>query len=65
MVEDDELTTIAIESSKTIEIECIMPKESIDDRYRDAPYFIAPEDKVGHDAFAVMRDAMKKEEDGR
>jgi hypothetical protein len=42
-----------------------MPKESIDDRYRDAPYFIAPEDKVGHDAFAVMRDAMKKEEDGR
>ena len=37
-----------------------MPKSSIDDRYRDAPYYIAPEDKVGQEAFAVIRDAMKK-----
>jgi DNA end-binding protein Ku len=59
-VEDDELTNIAIESSKTIDIERFVPKESIDDRYRDAPYYIAPEDKVGQEAFAVIRDAMKK-----
>src|SRR6188474_472659 len=52
IVEDDELANIAIESS--------VPKESIDDRYRDAPYYIAPEDKVGQEAFAVIRDAMKK-----
>ena len=60
IVEDDELTNIAIESSKTIDIERFVPKESIDDRYRDAPYYIAPEDKVGQEAFAVIRDAMKK-----
>ena len=60
IVEDDELSNIAIESSKTIDIESFVPKDSIDDRYRDAPYYIAPEDKVGQEAFAVIRDAMKK-----
>jgi non-homologous end joining protein Ku len=27
---------------------------------RDTPYYLAPEDKVGQEAFAVIRDAMKK-----
>jgi DNA end-binding protein Ku len=59
-VEDEELEEIAIESSHTVDIEKFVPKESIDDRYRDTPYYIAPEDKVGQEAFAVIRDAMKK-----
>ena len=59
-VEDEELAEIAIESSHTVEIEKFVPKESIDDRYRDTPYYLAPEDKVGQEAFAVIRDAMKK-----
>ena len=36
-----------------------IPNE-IDDRYRDTPYYLAPEDRVGQEAFAVIRDAMKK-----
>ena len=36
-----------------------MPKVTIDDRYRDTPYYLAPEDKVGQEAFAVIRDAMR------
>ena len=59
-VEDDELAEIAIESSHTIDIEKFVPKSSIDDRYRDTPYYLAPEDQVGREAFAVIRDAMKK-----
>ena len=59
-VEDAELTDIAIESSHTVDIEKFVPKVSIDDRYRDTPYYLAPEDKVGQEAFAVIRDAMKK-----
>ena len=59
-VEDDELAEIAIESSHTVDIEKFVPKASIDDRFRDAPYYLAPEDKVGQEAFAVIRDAMKK-----
>ena len=59
-VEDEELAEIAIESSHTVEIEKFVPKASIDDRYRDTPYYLAPEDQVGQEAFAVIRDAMKK-----
>jgi DNA end-binding protein Ku len=59
-VEDDELAEIAIESSHTVDIEKFVPKASIDDRFRDTPYYLAPEDKVGQEAFAVIRDAMKK-----
>jgi DNA end-binding protein Ku len=59
-VEDDELSNIAIESTHTVDIEKFVPKVSIDDRYRDTPYYLAPEDKVGQEAFAVIRDAMKK-----
>ena len=60
VVEDDELASIAIDSTRTVEIERFVPKESIDDRYRDTPYYLAPEDQVGQEAFAVIRDAMKK-----
>src|ERR1700674_1585125 len=59
-VEDDELAEIALESTRTVDIEKFVPKASIDDRYRDTPYYLAPEDKVGQEAFAVIRDAMKK-----
>ena len=60
MVEADELAEIAIESSHTVDIEKFVPKASIDDRFRDTPYYLAPEDQVGQEAFAVIRDAMKK-----
>ena len=60
IIEDDELANVAIESSRTVDIEKFVPKSSIDDRYRDIPYYLAPEDKVGQEAFAVIRDAMKK-----
>jgi len=59
-VEDEELAEIAVESTHTVEIEKFVPRASIDDRYRDTPYYLAPEDKVGQEAFAVIRDAMKK-----
>jgi DNA end-binding protein Ku len=59
-VEDAELSEIAIESTRTVDIEKFVAKPSIDDRYRDPPYHLAPEDQVGQEAFAVIRDAMKK-----
>jgi len=37
---------------------CQRPRSTI--AYRDTPYYLAPEDNVGQEAFAVIRDAMKK-----
>lgn len=58
-VEDEEIEKIRIESSHTITIETFVPRSEIDDRYPDVPYYIAPTDKVGQEAFAVIRDAIR------
>ena len=39
-----------------------MPRDEIDKRYLDHPYYIAPNGKAGIDAFAVIRDAMKNQD---
>ncbi len=36
-----------------------MPRTEIDDRYLNSPYYIAPTDQVGQEAFAVIRDAIR------
>jgi len=59
MVEDDELEKIKIESSHTIDIDSFVPRTEIDDRYLDSPYYIAPTDKVGQEAFTVIRDVIR------
>jgi DNA end-binding protein Ku len=59
MVEDDELDAIAIESNHTIEIDTFVPRSEIDERYLDSPYYIAPNEPVGQEAFAVIREAMR------
>jgi DNA end-binding protein Ku len=58
-VEDDELEAIAVESNHTIEIDKFVPRAQIDERFLDSPYYIAPNDEVGQEAFAVIREAMR------
>jgi DNA end-binding protein Ku len=58
-VDDDELDAVAIESNHTIEIDSFVPRSQIDERYLDSPYYIIPDDKVGEEAFAVIREAMR------
>jgi len=58
-VEDEEIEKIQIESTHTIEIDSFVPRAEIDDRYMDSPYYIAPTDKVGQEAFAVIRDTIR------
>ena len=49
-----------VESTRTIEIDQFVPRNEIDDRYIDSPYYIAPDGQVGQDAFAVIRDTIAK-----
>jgi DNA end-binding protein Ku len=58
-VDDDELDAVAVESNHTIEIGSFVPRSQIDERYLDSPYYIIPNDQVGQEAFAVIRDAMR------
>jgi DNA end-binding protein Ku len=47
-----------LENPRMIEIERFIPKAQIDPRYHHTPYYIAPRDLVGQEAYAVIRDAM-------
>jgi DNA end-binding protein Ku len=58
MVEDTDLEGLKIDSTKTIEIETFVPQAEVDQIYLDSPYYLAPDDKVAEEAFAVIREAM-------
>src|SRR5881275_1444780 len=58
-VSKDELEDIALESTHTIEIDEFVPKADIDSRYLIRPYYLVPDGKVGHDAFAVVRETIR------
>jgi DNA end-binding protein Ku len=59
LVDDEELDAVAVESTHTIEIDSFVPRKQIDERYLDSPYYITPDDQVGQEAFAVIREAMR------
>jgi DNA end-binding protein Ku len=60
-LEPEELEAIAIESKRVIDIDEFVPREEIDELYLNAPYYIIPDGEVGQQAFAVMREAIRKE----
>jgi DNA end-binding protein Ku len=55
----DELENIALESTRTIDIDQFVPRSEIDDLYIVRPYYLVPDGKVGHDAYAVIRETIK------
>jgi DNA end-binding protein Ku len=60
-LEPEELDAIAIESKRVIEIDEFVPKADIDELYLNNPYYIIPDGEVGQQAFAVIREAIRKE----
>jgi DNA end-binding protein Ku len=58
-VSKEELENIALESTRTIDINEFVPKSDIDPRYLIRPYYLRPDGKVGHDAFAVIRETIR------
>lgn len=59
--DEEELDEVALESTHTIEIESFIPAEEVDRIYLDESYYIVPNDPVAMEAFAVIREAMRKE----
>jgi len=59
-IDPEELESIALESRRTIDIAEFVSRDEIDDLYFNNRYYIIPNGEVGHQAFAVMREAIKK-----
>jgi DNA end-binding protein Ku len=59
-VSKEELENVALESTRTIDIDEFVDKAEIDPRYLIRPYYLRPDGKVGHDAFAVIRETIRE-----
>jgi DNA end-binding protein Ku len=59
LLEDDELESVRLESTRTIDIDMFVPEASIGWIWRDKAHYLTPDDPVGEEAFCVIRDAMK------
>jgi DNA end-binding protein Ku len=60
-LEPEELEAVAVESTRTLEIDQFVPRKEIDELYLNNPYYIVPDGDVGQQAFAVIREAIRKE----
>ena len=60
LVTDDEIKAVRLESTRTIDIERFVPEGDIPRVYWDHPYYLAPDGKLAQEAFAVIREAMKR-----
>src|SRR3978361_993060 len=59
-VTKQELENVALESTRTIEIDEFGDRSEIDPRHLIRPYYLVPDGKVGHDAFAVIRETIRE-----
>jgi len=60
LLTDEEIKSVKLESTKTIDIERFVPGDEIDRIYWDNPYYLAPDGKMAQEAFAVIRTAMEQ-----
>lgn len=56
----EELENVAVESTRSIQIDEFVQRDEIDPRYNIRPYYLCPDGKVGHDAFAVLRETIRE-----
>lgn len=62
LVEDEELDNVALESTHTIEIEHFVPLTEVDRIFLDESFYLVPQDEMSQEAFAVIREAMRKDD---
>lgn len=62
LMTDEEIKSVKLESTKTIDIERFVPAADIDRIYWDNPYYLAPAGKLAQEAFGVIREALARSE---
>jgi non-homologous end joining protein Ku len=49
----------SLASTHTMEVDSFVPRDAIDQRFLDTPYYVTPNEPAGHEAFAVIREATR------
>ena len=61
VLDSEEVAAAVPDSDKTLSISAFIACGDIDDVYFDKPYYIAPADKMAAEAFALIREGMRKQ----
>jgi DNA end-binding protein Ku len=61
-IETDEIDAIKLDTNHVIDIVSFVPAKEIDALYFNEPYYIAPSEEHGEEAFAVIREAMNEKD---
>lgn len=62
LLTDEDLESVELETVRTMDIEKFVPRGSIEWVYLETPYYLTANDKIGDEAFAVIRQAMEAED---
>jgi DNA end-binding protein Ku len=57
-LEDEELDAVALETTRTIDIQGFAPRDSIETIWYDRPHYLTPNGEIGVEAYSVIREAM-------
>jgi DNA end-binding protein Ku len=60
LLTEEEIKSVKLESTKTIDIQRFVPGDEIDRLYWDNPYYLAPDGEMAQEAFGVIRTALEK-----
>lgn len=60
VMEPDEIAAAVPEATRTLEVDSFLACKDVDTVYFDKPYFLKPADEADEEAFAVMREGMRK-----
>lgn len=58
LLDPEEIAAAVPESDKVLAVEAFLPCGAIDDVYFDKPYYLTPADRVGEEAFVLLREGM-------
>ena len=60
IVSNEELQSVRLETTRTIDIERFVDEKDIDRLYWNDPYYLLPNDKSGVEAYTVIREALSQ-----
>lgn len=60
LLEQDELDSVRLEAKRTFELVQFVDHCEIDPIYFDHPYYVTPDGELAHDAYRVLRDALRR-----
>jgi DNA end-binding protein Ku len=60
ILEPDEIAEASPKSDKTLDVSAFVACSEIDETYFDKPYYLAPTDRIGEEAFTVIREGLRR-----